>query len=83
MTSETQSQGNVIRMNSTSSDGDLKSVEMAGIDDDQSGRLLNDSFDSDGGFNTGIEQQYIPRQNVPDMTPIQEEDDEIQRLTTL
>ena len=53
--SENTSQGHIIRMNSESSDGGMASVEMAEIDDHQSGgdnRLLNTTIEEDtGGHN--------------------------------
>ena len=61
-------------MNSVSSEGDLHSIEMAGISDGQSGaaRINERSFDSDS-FSNGVEQQYVPPRaegKVVQMTPI-------------
>jgi len=80
-------------MNSVSSEGGLGSVEMAGIDDSQSGAMIDDdSFEDEI-----VEHQYmhLPRQNAQGlehvdnlfgksmtMTPIQEEEELYNRKVT-
>ena len=93
--SDMASQGAVVRMNSVTTESDLKSVEMAGLDDTQSGKILNESFMSDemgversshelGAKIIEEEDASPPNQlkaNLAEMTPIAEEE-ELQRMTT-
>lgn len=79
-------------MGSVSSEGNLDGIEMAGLDEVQSGNKMNNlSFDDDA--NSGIENQYkssrIKDEHSMDghfgkvfaMTPIEEDEGEYNRAT--